>query len=309
MSQRIFDEIVALSCQPDVQERSLQYLTQHLGSFLRKGERVLICFHEHKKGNLSWLMQQAVLRCGGVPVVCQADRRWKTLLRQAFLNKASVILGEPLIILGLTKLMKYSATPLYIRRVITAGYPCPQWMIDGIIKGFDCVVGGCYALGITGAVAGFACGKSWGVHLRQEEYGVDIVDDNGDILPDGELGEMVFYPKSRPDLRMPMGERAKKVSQPCRCGCEAPRLMDFVLGLKGDQQLVELEQELQSWTSILDCKLVRGEYGLEIDIVAFPGERLPKLPTAARLSIRNLNLEEDEPFWYDPSITNPALRY
>ncbi len=308
MSQRIFNDIVALSCQSEVQERTLQYLTQHLGGFLKQGERVLICFHEHKEGNLSWLMQQAVLRCGAVPLVGQ-DRRWKTLLRTAFLNKASVILGEPLIILGLTKLMKNCNTPLYIRRVITSGYPCPQWMIDGIIKGFDCVVGGCYALGITGAVAGFACGKSWGVHLRQEEYGVDIVDEQGNVLPDGELGEMVIYPQSRPELRLPMGERAKKITKPCRCGCEAPRLMDFVLGLTGDKQLTALEEELQSWTSILDCKLMRGECGLEIDIVAFPGERLPKLPTAARLEIRNLNLEEDEPFWYDPSLTNPALRY
>ncbi len=308
MSQRIYNEILALSGREQYQERSLQYLPQHLEGVLRQGERVLICFHEHKEGNLSWLMQQAVLRCGAVPLVGQ-DRRWKTLLRTAFLNKASVIIGEPLIILGLTKLMKNCNTPLYIRRVITSGYPCPRWMIDGIVKGFDCVVGGCYALGITGAVAGFACGKSWGVHLRQEEYGVDIVDEDGNVLPDGELGEMVIYPRSSPELRLPMGERARKITEPCKCGCEAPRLVDFVLGLKGLEQLIALEEELQSWTSILDCKLVRGECGLEIDIVAFPGERLPKLPMAARLAIRNLNLDEDEPFWYDPSLTNPALRY
>ncbi len=309
MNRDTYEQIMAISKMPVAQERSLQYLTQHLGSFLKKGERVLICFHAHEEGNLSWLMQQAVLRCGAVPVVWEADHKWKTLLRQAFLNKASVIIGEPLLILGLTKLMKNCATPLYICRVITAGYPCPQWMIDGIIKGFDCVVGGCYALGTTGAVAGFACGHSWGVHLREEAYGVDIVDENGLVLPDGELGEMVIYPIEQPELRFPMGERARKVNEPCACGCKVPRLVGFVLGLEEAKQLVALEEELQSWTSILDCKLVRSECGLEIDILAFPGERLPKLPTAARLNIQYLDLETDKPFWYDPVQTNPAFRY
>lgn len=167
LSRLAFDKIVAMAKEPQMQERTLQYLTQHLGSFLKKGERVMICFREYAPGNLGWIMERAVLECGAVPVVWQ-DRKWKSLLMQAFLNKASVIIGEPLYLLGLTKLMKNCATPLYIRRVISAGYPCPQWMIDGLVKGFDCVVGGCFTLGITGVVAGFACGKSWGVHIRDE---------------------------------------------------------------------------------------------------------------------------------------------
>lgn len=309
MSRRIFEQIVAMAHEPEMLESTLQYLTRHLGSFLRRGERVLICFREHEKGNLSWLMEQAVLRCGAVPVVWQPDHKWKTLLRQAFLNKASVIIGEPLFILGLTKLMKNCATPLYIRRVITAGYPCPQWMIDGIVNGFDCVVGGCFTLGITGVVAGFACGRSWGVHIREEAYGVDIRNEDGTPAAPGQVGEMVLYPKAAPELRLPMSEYARREDQICSCGCAAPRLVELSPGNKFEPEILALGQELQSWTSILDCHVARGECGLEIDIVAFPGEKLPKLPSAARLNIRYLDLETQTPFWYDPSLTNPALRY
>ena len=59
---------------------------------------------------------------------------------------------------------------------------------------------------------------------------------------------------------------------------------------------------LHSWTSILDCRLTRGEYGLEIEIVAFPGEKLPKLPSAAKLVIQPWNPEVDEPFLYAPTL-------
>ena len=53
MSRRKFEQIVAMAHEPEMLASTLQYLTQHLGSFLRRGERVLICFREHEKGNLS----------------------------------------------------------------------------------------------------------------------------------------------------------------------------------------------------------------------------------------------------------------
>ena len=91
-------------------------------------------------------------------------------------------MGPPLILLGLSKLKRQSGTPLYIRRVITAAYPCLDWMIDGIVRGYDCELGGCFSLGESGVVVGFACGHSWGVHLRESEYGVDIVDAEGNLV-------------------------------------------------------------------------------------------------------------------------------
>lgn len=302
MDRGAYWKIVEKSMEPDALERSIVYLQEHLGKFLRSGERVLICFPEHTEGGLGWLMEQAVLRCNAVPVIWGPDHRWQTLLRQAFYSRASSIIGPPLIILGLMKLKKYNSTPLSIRKVITAGYPCLDWMIDGIVKGLDCEAGGCFTLGESGAVAGFACGQSWGIHLRESEYGVDIVDENGDSVPEGTMGEIVLYPKAMPELRYPMGENARLVTETCRCGSTAPRLLDMSPGKTEDPDLTELGQQLQSWTSILDCRLRKGESGLEIEIVCFPGEKLPKLPTAAKLVIRAWNPKNDEPFWYVPTM-------
>ncbi len=302
MEHESYWKIVEKSMEPAAAERSILYLSEHLGKFLRKGERVLICFLEHKEGNVSYLMEQAVLRCGAVPVVWGPDRRWQALLRQAFVNKVSAIIGPPLIILGLSKLKKHQATPLYIRKVITAAYPCPDWMIDGIVNGLDCEAGGCYNLGESGVVAGFACGHSWGVHLRDMEYDVDIVGPDGTRLPDGALGEVVIYPKSDPSLRYATGENARISPKPCRCGSESPVLMDMRPGRTEDPDLLELGTHLQKWTSILDCRLRRGESGLEIEIVCFQGEKLPKLPSAAKLVIRPYDPKTDKPFWYEPAL-------
>lgn len=304
MDRSTYWKIEALANQPQAQEETIAYLYEHLRHFFRKQEKVLICFPEHKQGNISWLMEQAVLRCDAVPVVWGADRKWKTLLQQAFLSKATAIIGPPLILLGLSKLRRQSGTPLYIRRCITAGYPCLDWMIDGIVRGFDCEMGGCISIGESGIVAGFACGHSWGVHLREDVYGVDIVDEEGCVVPEGTLGEIVIYPRQSPELRYPTGEKARMVTEKCKCGSSAPRLLELQPGDNEDKDLEEFRQYLQSWTSILDCRVERGHNGLEIEVICFAGEKLPSLPPAALRIVRAWNPRTDEPFWYCPTLKN-----
>ena len=74
-------------------------------------------------------------------------------------------------------------------------------MIDGILRGFDCTSAGCFGIGTTGVVAGFSCSKVHGIHLRDSEYRVEIVDGKGNALPEGEEGEMVLSPVGAPELR------------------------------------------------------------------------------------------------------------
>lgn len=301
MERDNYRALVEMAKEPKQQEAAIGYLMEHLGRFLRPREHVLICFQNHEEGSLSWLMEQAVLRCNGVPYVWGADMRWKALLRLAFVSKSTTIIGAPLLVLGLIKLQRAYHTPLYVRKVITAGYPSMPWMIDGIMKGFDCEMGGCYSLGVTGVVAGFACGHSWGVHLREACYGVDIVDGEGNSVLEGEMGEIVLYPKSQPELRVATGENARLVREPCECGSKTPRLMDFTPGrTEEDKKLMALGEYLQSWTSVLDCALRKSEYGLEIELVVFKGEELPKLPHAAKRVIREFDPETEEPKPYDP---------
>ena len=296
MDRSAYWKFVEENRKPEATEKNISYLAEHLAKFLRKGERVLICFRYREKGSLSDLFEQAILRCDAVPVVW-SDNLWKTLLRQAFTDKVTAIIGPPLILLGLMKLTRHNGTPLFIRKVILAGYPCPEWMIDGLVQGFDCEVGGCFGLEHSGIVAGFACGRSWGVHLRDDVYGVDIVDESGRSLPEGMQGQIVLYPREAPELRLPIGDTAYLIREVCACGSKAPRLMNLCYGGLQDSSLDSLAHHLMSWTSILDCHVKKGEFGLEIEIICFQGEKLPQLPTAARLIVRP----------WDPAIDSPLL--
>ena len=306
LDKEAFLRIEQLAREPEAIQATIEYLTDKL-SFLKKGESVLICFRDHRVNTIGYLMEQAVLRCGAVPVLWGEDHRWKSLLRLAFSSRAATVIGLPLVVLGLCKLARHNATPLYIRNVVTAGYPCLDWMIDGIIRGLDCGTWGCFGPGTGAVVSGFSCGRSRGVHLRDDVYGIEIVDGDGLPVAEGEAGEMVLYPKAAPEIRCALGENARLDMSQCVCGSGEIRLLDLQPGRMSNRELVDLGQRLHSWTSVLDCHIQRGEYGLELELVVFPGEKLPELPSCAKQVIRPWCPDTDEPLWYQPKTVDMGL--
>lgn len=288
-------KITQLASEPDAVERAVQYLQQHISRFLRRRERVLILFTK-EESTICGIFEEAVRRCEGIPMVLGDDRRWVTILKTAFTYKCNAIIGPPLLLLGLGKLARHMGTPLYTRNVILAGYPCMEWMVEGIQRELDCTVWGCFDPGVGSVVAGFSCGKSMGIHLRSEEYGLDVVDEQGNALPEGSVGDMVLYPKSDPSIRFRTRDRGRIDSSLCPCGSCIPRVTGIDSGKSSESNLSRLGEEFHCWTSILDCRLAECGYGLELEMVVFPGEKLPRLPSFSKMVIRPWDPEKDEPF-------------
>lgn len=304
MDLNILNQMIAHAARPEEAEATAAYLADHLRHHVKRGERVLICFSNETVGGLGWLMERAVLRCEGVPLVWGPDYRWKTLLQQAFYSHAGVIIAPPLIVLGLSKLKKHTGLPLYIRHAVMAGYPCLDWMVEGIKSGLDCTTSGCFGFGETGIIAGFSCGKSLGVHLRKDIYGAEIRDPQGNPVAHGECGTVRIFRRDDPCLWVSSGDQARILAEPCACGKDSLRLMDFFPGKYADDDLVKLGQQLLSWTSVLDCSVKKTEYGLELELMVFPGEKLPKLPSAAKLVVKPWDPKHDTPFYYAPTVKN-----
>lgn len=154
------------------------------------------------------------------------DGLWKTLLRQAFFFHCTAAIGDPLVLLGLSKVRNATGTPLYIRNAVLTEDLHIGWLEEGIRSNPDC------------AIKGF--------------------------LKNG----------------------------------TAP---------SNEEPLVALWQELSGWNSVLDCHISKETCGLNLELVVFPGQRLPKLPSCAKLSVRNWNPDEDHPFVMEKSRKRYAL--
>ncbi len=87
----------------------------------------------------------------------------------------------------------------------------------------------CYSTyGITeGQVSFYECEYYHGLHSHSDLVLVEIIDDNGELLKDGEIGELVITPfqiEGMPLLRYQTGDITFKISKPCPCGRDSVRI-------------------------------------------------------------------------------------
>ncbi len=71
------------------------------------------------------------------------------------------------------------------------------------------------------------CQERTGVHVHPELGYVEIIDENGSVVPDGEVGELVITPfgmEGLPLLRYRTGDFTFKINQRCRCGRNSVQL-------------------------------------------------------------------------------------
>jgi phenylacetate-coenzyme A ligase PaaK-like adenylate-forming protein len=284
---------------PEKIAQTVDYLADNLRKFLRSGDKLIICFADSQPGDFSDLLAQAAKKLG-VTVLIPEDLKWKTMLQLAFRSRANAISAPPFVVLGLTKIARYTNTPLYFRHVLTAGYRCTGWMIQGIQRGLDCLNWGVLGPGTGPLISGFSCQTEPVIHFRDDIFDVQNVDKDGNVIPDDEMGNLVLIPKEMPHLRYNIGEIGRIRRTPCACGCTSPLWIDVISGADVDPYMEQLGRELLNWTSILDVRLNNGESGLEVELVVFPGEKMPVLPQCAKRVIRNWDPERDVPFWFNP---------
>ncbi len=303
MTEDNYKKLLTLETTPEAIEATVQYLAKRMKPFLQTLEPVLICFPDRGPASLGGIFKEAVLRCDAAPVFWGPDYRWKELLRIAFDTHANTVVGHPLIILGLMKLAKFTATPLYVYDVIVGGYPFSRWMINGVKDGLDCKIWGCYAIKGGPVLAGFTCPQEAGIHIREDVLRPYVVDEAGNTLAGARRGRLYFQSAKDPDLIYDPLETAMVHYQPCSCGCDDPRVVETNYIGADNPRRAELEEKFLSWSSILDYRLEYTESGMAVELVVFPGESLPKLPSFARLNVRTWDPEADVPFCVKPYIT------
>ena len=298
MDPEVYEKLHKLETTPEALNKTIDYIADHLKMFVHANEQVLICYPDAGPSSFGGILEQAVQRCDCIPVFWGPDYRWKTLLRQAFSMHAITVLGPPLVVLGLMKMSKATSTPLYIHNVMLGGYHYAAWMLEGIKKGLDCRVWGCYSIGPGPVVAGFTCGQEAGIHVRDDLFDVAITDAAGSPLPDPQRGHLFLTYQRGTDWELVYDteESAKLLHQPCSCGSDAPRIIETLYVGTDDPTKKMLEERFLAWSSILDYKVEKTESGIALELVVFPGEPLPQIPNCAKLVIRAWDPELDYPF-------------
>ena len=76
-------------------------------------------------------------------------------------------------------------------------------------------------------IIGADCEEHNGIHVNEESYIVEILDDDGNVVEAGTSGRIIvtyFYNYVMPFIRYDTGDRGRLLTDPCQCGRSSPRL-------------------------------------------------------------------------------------
>ena len=161
----------------------------------------------------------------------QPARQWE-LIRTLH---PTVIVGVPSFLLQVAKWAQdhgYNPSQSGIRLLVTIGEPIrrPDFSLtplgQNLTDAWKCPIRSSY--GATELETGITeCRAEKGGHIHPELSIVEIIDDQGKILPDGQPGEMVFTPlgvEGFPLIRFKTGDITRKYTEECSCGWKTSRI-------------------------------------------------------------------------------------
>lgn len=259
-------------------ENTIGFFAAGIGEMLSPGEKCLITFPFSGPFGLGDLIAKAVERLGGVPIRAGFGLSWEELSALVSETRPETYIGFPVTLLGLCRMY---GGPLPIRRALVSGDACPKGVMDAL----EAQLGnklyphyGSRECGLGGAVT---CPAFQGMHLRENHIIPEIIGENGQVLPEGEYGELVITTiglEAMPLIRYRTGDYTR-ILPPCPCG-GVTRRIDTVSRREGAISIEALDSALFPLESLVDYRA--GFDGtLQIDAQTTDGQGVDQLTRAA----------------------------
>ena len=233
-------------------EYTVGFFSAGISEMLGAGEKGLIAFPFTGPFGLGDLIAQAVERLGAIPVKAGFGQTWGELIALVKETRPETYIGFPVTLLSLIHLY---GEDFPIRRALVSGDACPKGVMEELGK----VLGnklyphyGSRECGLGGAVT---CPAFEGMHLRENHIIPEIIDENGNVLPDGEYGELVITTigaDAMPLIRYRTGDYTRILPQ-CPCG-GVTRRIDTVSRQEGILSIEELDSKLFHIPELLDYR-------------------------------------------------------
>jgi len=139
--------------------------------------------------------------------------------------------------------MGYNPREFGLRLGLLGGEPCSEAMRDDIENQWGLKATINYGLTeVVGPGISGECEERSGMHILEDVYYPEVIEpQSGEVLPDGETGELVLTPLNKegfPVLRYRTGDITRIIPEPCPCG-RTTRRMDYITGRSDDMIIIK----------------------------------------------------------------------
>ena len=243
-------------------EHTIGFFAAGISEMLAPGEKCFIAFPFTGPFGLGDLIAKAVERLGGEPIRAGFGQTWGEMCSLVRQTQPETYIGFPVTLLSLAR-MYGPGVP--IQRALVSGDACPE----GVMEELEKLLGsrlyphyGSRECGLGGAVT---CQAFEGMHLRENHIIPEIIDEHGNVLADGEYGELVITTigaEAMPLIRYRTGDYTR-ILPPCPCGGVTKRL-DTVSRKESLIAIEQLDSVLFRIPELVDYR-VRYDQGLKLE--------------------------------------------
>ncbi|NCB51034.1 MAG: phenylacetate--CoA ligase family protein [Clostridia bacterium] len=262
---------------------TVSFFAAGLSELVFPGSRTMICMPFSGPYGLGELISEAIESLGATPLKTGVGKTYGELCASLETQSPDTYVGMPAHLLAM---LKYCGKGT-LQRALVSGDACAGPVLDAIEKRLGTKLFPHYGsreMGLGGAVT---CPAHEGMHLRENHVIAEIVDDNGNVLPRGEYGELVITTigmEAMPLVRYRTGDYTRILKEPCPCGSRLLRLDSIERRAKGPD-IVALDELLLDLDDVVDFKAEIQNCVLYIDALTLrePDERTIKAAAESAL--------------------------
>lgn len=253
-------------------EKTVELFMAGLGELVFPGSVTMICMPFSGPYGLGELIGEAITRLGAKPLKVGVGRTYGELAHILQAEKPDTFVGMPVPLLAMLRLYGKQS----LERALVSADACP----DSVRKGCEDILGtklfphyGSREMALGGAVT---CEAHEGMHLREGHVIAEIIDDNGNVLPPGETGQLVITTigmEAMPLIRYQTGDYTRILPGTCPCGSAVTRLAPL-RRKPSKEDSYELDEMLFRRSWMVDCRAVRRAGRLCLEGLTRPGTDL-----------------------------------
>ena len=232
-------------------ERTVELFMAGLGELVFPGSVTMICMPFSGPYGLGELIAEAIGRLGARPLKLGAGKTYGELKAVMEEEKPDTFVGMPVQLLSLLRYCGRGS----LRRALVSADACPKTVTDECERMLGSRLFPHYGsreMALGGAIS---CAAREGMHLRENHVIAEIIDENGNVLPKGETGELVITTigmQAMPLIRYRTGDYTRILPEPCPCGSPVIRLDAL---RRKDSRMAELDSALFRLPGLIDYRI------------------------------------------------------
>jgi len=221
-------------------ELTVDYFANGLRELASRGDVMAILLPCERPDGVGDLIARALMRIPVKPVrhglvgslaACVADLKN---------SNARSLVGTPVQTLAAARYCAARDIRLNIDAVLLSTDNIPRIIVSELNKTWGCEVFEHYGMTEMGLGGAIDCRAHNGYHIRENDLFVEILDDNGRAVAEGEYGEVVITTLTReamPLIRYRTGDISKLMKDECVCGSRLRRLAPLRGRIGGDVKM------------------------------------------------------------------------